>query len=338
MTAMLRTFKSDQRKILAQEGRMNEKRTGSGGDIKSSKDGQAGKSTEVALRAKPLPAAHFTPRHVRIPHMREKVDLLYKHHPTIKKQYELAKAMEVSEAALAGYINGIPSADGVRVNPGTVPNERFSTLVAIFEIPGALLESENFAEFKSTFSLMEAGRGAWDRLVRPLSDDEAIEIKVNKVRRIIDPDQDDDHGGIFEVYANEEIMLRVANQGFGHGVLLQRDRDGWHPLWPNAKSRETEIGDALVFPRQSPGGLPRFAELEGSGVHLVLAIFTQEQLPSTVINAFMAATINEDDLNKAASTVNNRILNSKGKLLSRRFLLVSVPRPKSQPGSDSKPD
>ena len=315
---------------------MNQKRAGNGGDVKNSKDGPGNKSAEAAPRAKQAPPAYYTPRHVRIPHMREKVELLYRYHPSIRRQYELAAAMKVSEAALAGYINGIPSADGVRVNPGTVPSKHFSPLASIFGVPGALLESENFAEFKNAFGVMEAGRGAWDRLVRPLSDDEAIEIIVNDDRRIIDPDQDDNHEGILRVFASQEIMLRVENPGFRHGALLQQDRDGWHTLWPNAQSRETEVEDALVFPRQSPGSMPRFAPLEGSGVHLLLAIFTQEPLPANVLNAFMADTIKDDDLNSAASTLNNLIITGKGKLLSRRFLLVGVPRRKSQTRADSK--
>jgi hypothetical protein len=84
-----------------------------------------------------------------------------------------------------------------------------------------------------------------------------------------------------------------------------------------------------VFPRQSSDSVPKFAPLIESGVHSVLAIFTREPLPSDVVNAFMGNTldiIDDDDLDRAALILNERIIAGKGKLLSRRFLLVGVPR------------
>jgi hypothetical protein len=254
---------------------------------------------------------------VRIPHLKEKIDLLFRYHPSIRRQDQLAIAMRIGPSGLQG---------GLR--PDTVSRRDFSALVDIFGVPAAVLESEDLAELKRAF-VPEAGRSAWNRLAGVLSDDEAIEFVVHDGERIIDPERDADHGGILRVYADQQIMVRVENPGFGHGVLLQQDRNGWHPLWPNLESKETEVKDALVFPRQSPGGTPRFAPLIDSSVHSVLAIFTQQPLPSDVVNAFMGNTldvIDDHDLDRAASILIKLIIAGKAKLLSRRFLLTNVPR------------
>jgi hypothetical protein len=300
---------------------------GSKGETNGKNVMHANESKETGF-AKKEPS-FFTPRHVRIPHLREKVELLYRYHPTIRLQRELAAEMKVSPAALAGYINGIPSADGIRVNPGTMPAKHFSTFVNIFGVPAAVLEMEDLAEFKNALETFESGRGAWDKLIRALPDDEAIEIIVNEDRRIVDRDEEGDHEGILHVLSGDEVLLRVRNPGFDHGVLLQQDRQGWWTLRPSSRWKETEVDEALVFPRQPPDGPPRFAQIEGSGVHLVLGMFMQEPLPTATVNALMADPIDIDSLNRTASFFNNQIIAGKSKLLSRRFLVVNAPRGRS---------
>jgi hypothetical protein len=116
---------------------MNQKRTGNGGDIKKSEDGPGAKSAKAAPRAKQLTPGGFVPSHVRIPHLREKLDLLFRHHPSIRRQDQLVAAMGISPGALRSG-----------TGPDTIPARHFATLVDIFGVPAAVLESKNLAELK----------------------------------------------------------------------------------------------------------------------------------------------------------------------------------------------
>src|ERR1700720_4319280 len=103
-------------------------------------EGTDTKAQENVPVSKKSSAGYITPRHVRIPHLREKVELLYRYHPFIRKQYELAKEVGVSPATLATWISGVISLDGIRVNPGTIPAKHFNTFAKIFGVPGPVLE------------------------------------------------------------------------------------------------------------------------------------------------------------------------------------------------------
>jgi transcriptional regulator with XRE-family HTH domain len=290
------------------------------------------------------PDTHVTPRHVRVPQFDKKIELLYQYHPFIRKQYELAKELNVSPATLSNWINGTPFPDGVRLNPGTIPAKHFSAVLKVFGVPAAVLEMEDLSEFKNTFVTFESGRGAWEKLVRALPDDETIEIiAADQPRRWIEPDEPGDSEGLLRVRNGDALMVRVPNRGLQHGILFAQDRAGWSCLRPSSRSKETEIGEAMVFPRPHDDGSPRFAMIEGSGVHLLLAIFTREPLPTWVMDILLSSdpdrTLDNEKLDGMVSVLHNLLTAGpeKCRMFSRRFLVTNSLRRKSDTRAISKP-
>jgi hypothetical protein len=277
------------------------------------------------------PAPFITPRHVRVPHLDKKIELLYQYHPFIRKQYELAKEVNVAPATLSNWIRGIPCPDGIRVNPDTIPAKHFSTVVKVFGLPSAVLEMEDLADFKNAVATFESGRGAWEKLVRALPDDKTIEIIVDQERRFVDLDAEQDNEGILRIRNGDEVMVRVPNPGLRHGVLLAQDRDGWSSLRPTSRWKETEVGETLVYPRPNSDGLPRLTMIEGSGVHLVLAIFTREPLPGWIMDTFLASNLDEN-LDRTVSVFHNLLTAGpeKCRMFSRRFLVTNAARRRSE--------
>lgn len=292
-----------------------------GKDEKAKKDGKGGQ--QISLD-------HFTPRHVLIPNLKEKVELLYQYHPNIRRQYELAETLKVAPSTLATWINGVPNSDGVRVNPGTIPAKHLKAFANVFGVPGAILEMEDFAEYKNAYVTFESGRGAWEKLVRSLPDNDLIEIVVNEERKFVPPDEDLGEEGLLRVGNGDEVMLRVRNPGLRHGALLAHDRDGWQALRPTPRWKETEIGEALLYPRPTSEGLPQFAVMEGSGVHTVLAVFTRDPLPGRVLEALHASALARDELDQTVSFFNGLLAAGpeKCRMFSRRFLVTSSARRK----------
>jgi hypothetical protein len=129
--------------------------------------------------------------------------------------------------------------------------------------------------------------------------------------------------------AGDRVMLRVPNPGLGYGLLLAQDRSGWTSLRPNPRWRETEVEDDLVFPRQVAGLPPRFARLEGAGINRVIAVFTDEPLPASVVEALMACPLDAGNLNHSASIFRGRLGagSNKCQMLSRRFLILGPTQP-----------
>jgi hypothetical protein len=231
-----------------------------------------------------------TPGYVHIPHLRKKLKWLYGHHPFVNAQRKLAQAMRVAPSTLSTWLNGTKYNDPRTVaplNPDSIPTKRFRSFVAIWGLPQAVLEIEDLTEFKNALATFEAGRGAWEKMVRAVPDDDSIEIIANVSRGIIDPDDEEDPG-IPQFNILDEIMIRVPNPGLRHGLMLLQDRFGWSCLRPNVRWKETEIGDLLIFPRQIPTEPPRFACLDTVGaVHRVLVIFVEEALPTEVLDVLL---------------------------------------------------
>ena len=281
---------------------------------------------------------YYTPRHIRIPHLAEKIELLYVIPPTMRKQFELARALKVAPATLTQWIRGVPDKEGVRANPGTIPAKHFGAFANTFGLEREVLEMEDFSAFKKTFDSCESGRGAWEKLIRPLQENDTIEIIINDYRRIIDPDEEDAEG-LTRISSDAEVMIRVPNQGLPYGVLLQEDTDGWWSMRPNSKSKETEVDDALVYPRQEAIGPKRFAIFQGTGLHLVLAIFTAEPLPGRIIDALLRTPVDVESLNRSVPYFNDLLAvgHEKCRMFSRRFIVYNAPRRKSQPILRPKP-
>jgi len=267
----------------------------------------------------------FTRGYVHIPYLRDKLPWLYSLHPTVNTQYKLASALRVSTAQLSTWLNGVRHSDAKSfgaVNPDSIPIKHFQSFVDIWGIPSELLEITDPAEFRSAIQQFEGGRGAWDKLVRAVPDDDAtIEITPESAARgIIDPDDEED-AGIARFPVGERLMLRVMAQGFAHGIMLEQDRGGWASLRPSLRWPQTEIAGQLVFPRQQPNEPARFARLEGVGLHRIFAILTAEPLPAPVMDLLLRRPIDVSSLNYTATVLQDRLTTApdKCRLVSRRF-------------------
>jgi transcriptional regulator with XRE-family HTH domain len=271
----------------------------------------------------------YTRGYAHIPHLRDKLPWLYSLHPTVDSQKKLARALRVSPAQLSTWLNGVRYSDArtsAAVNPDSIPIKHFQSFVDIWGVPAEILEVTDLAEFRSAIQHFEGGRGAWDKLLRAVpDDDDAIEIiPESSSRGIVDPD-DEEEAGLPRFPVGERIMLRVAAHGYSHGTMLEHDRAGWASLWPNQRWPATEIAAELVFPRQLPERPPRFARLEGAGLHRIFVILTAEALPAPVLELLLRRPIDMSSLNYAATVLQDRLaaVPDKCRLLSRRFFAAT---------------
>jgi hypothetical protein len=270
-----------------------------------------------------------TRRYRHIPHLRDKLPWLFGLHPFIKRNYELARELHVSPGTLSTWLNGTKFSDARTIapaNPDSIPVEYFRSFVDLWGLPPEVLDLDDLNEFRRTIEHFETGRGTWDRLVRSVPDDPRIEILVEDTTRgLVDPDEEEELG-VPRFPVGTRLMLRVPSGGLRHGALLEYDRSGWVSLRPNPRWTETELdGETMIFPRQRADGAPRFARLEGAGLHRVLAIFTDEPLPPGVLEILMARPIDSGRLNYTGTVLQSRLGAGPDKcqLLSRRFLAVS---------------
>jgi len=270
----------------------------------------------------------FTARYVHIPHLREKLDRLYGHHPTVKTQYELARELDIAPSTLSTWLSGVRYGPTVApVNPESIPAKHFRRFKDVWGLPENVLRAEDLREFCKALDTFDTDRSPWDRLVRALPDDSAIEIVANPTRGLRNPDAGEE-GGLPHFIVGDEIMLRIRNPGLAHGVMLLQDRSGWASLFPTTRAPTTEIADAMAFPRQPAAGPPRFAEIESpTGVHRVLAIFTADALPGNVLDILLKEPIDTVSLNHTATVFQHRIAAGpeKCRILSRRFVVAGKP-------------
>ena len=277
----------------------------------------------------------FTKGHSHIPQLREKLQWLYGHHPIVKTQYQLAKELGVSPGTLSTWLSGVSYKDGATVaplNPDCIPTKHYRAFMEIWGLPPAILEMADLAEFKDALATFEAARGPWEKLHRGLPDDESLEIVVNGEKGLIDPDEKAEQG-LLQLFAGDEVMLRVPSGGLSHAALLMQDRFGWSSLRPNPRWTATEVDGALVFPRQTDAAAPRFAELDSvGGMHRVLAIFTREPLPRGLLDIFLAQPLDIGGLNHAAGALQGLMAAGPGAclVLSRRFLVSPARRRRSR--------
>jgi hypothetical protein len=267
----------------------------------------------------------FTRGYVHIPDLRAKLKWLYTLHPTVNTQYKLAGALRVSTAQLSTWLNGVRHTDArttAAVNPDSIPIKHFQNFLDIWAIPSELLEITDTNEFKHKVQQFEGGRGAWDKLVRAVPDDDtAIEITPESAARgLIDPDEEEDVG-LTRFPVGERIMLRVAAPGFAHGMLLEQDHGGWASLRPSSRWPQTDIAGELIFPRQLPDEPPRFARIEGVGVHRILALLTTDALEPPLLDLLLRRPIDVSSLNYTAIVLDQRRTKAPGtcRLVSRRF-------------------
>jgi hypothetical protein len=275
----------------------------------------------------------FTKGYSHIPQLREKLRWLYGYHPIVKTQYQLAKELNISAGTLSTWLTGVSYKDAVTVapqNPDCIPTKHYRAFIDIWGLPAAILEMEDINEFKNSLATFESGRGPWEKFIRTLPDDEALEIVVNGEKGLIDPEDKADQG-VLQLLAGDEIMLRVDNPGLQHGVLLMQDRFGWTSLRPNPRWTATEVDGTLVFPRQAEDAPARFAELDSvGGMHRALAIFTREALPVSVLDILRAQPLDIGGLNHVAGLLQGRIAAgaSQCQVVSRRFLVSTGRRRK----------
>jgi transcriptional regulator with XRE-family HTH domain len=277
-------------------------------------------------RGKRLLEPVYTPGYVHIPQLRKKLRWLYAHHPFVTAQYKLARALGVAPATLSTWLNGMRYDDPHTVapaNPDSIPIKYFHAFVDIWGIPAAVLEIEDFVEFKNALATLESGRGAWEKMVRSIPDGVDIEIISSAVRGVVDPDDEEDPS-ILQFRTNDEILIRAANPGLSHGVMLLQDRFGWSCLRPNRRWKETKVGEFLIFPRQISDEAPRFARLDAvGGLHRVLVLFLADPPTSGVLDVLQTRPIDFGSLNHIAPVFQSlsRAGSDQCRVFSRRFLV-----------------
>jgi transcriptional regulator with XRE-family HTH domain len=271
----------------------------------------------------------FTRGYVHIPHLRDKLPWLYSLHPTVDTQNRLARALRVSPSQLSTWLNGVRHSDArtiAAVNPDSIPIKHFQSFVDIWGLPTEILEVTDLAEFRSAIQHFEGGRGAWDKLLRAVADDDdAIEIIPEAATRgLVDPD-DEEEAGIARFPLGDRLMLRVAAQTFRHGIMLEQDRFGWTSLRPNPRWLPTDVAGALVFPRQLPDQPARFARLEVPGLHRILVILSGMPLPAPVLELLLRRPIDVGSLNYMATVLQDRLTATPDecRLFSRRFVAAT---------------
>jgi hypothetical protein len=274
------------------------------------------------------PEPTYTEGWVHIPSLRKKLKWLYASHPFVNTQTDLAHELHVGGGTLSTWLNGLrPRTDDgsvAVVNPDSIPTKNFRDFVAIWGIPAEVLQIEDVDEFRNAVDTFDAGRGPWEKLVRALPDDDSIEILANVTRAVFNPDDEaEGEAAMVRFRAGDEIMVRVANPGLRHAVMLLEDRHGWSCMRPTSRWKDTEADSVVVFPRQSADGVPRFAPLDTTGgVHRVLVIFTADPLPAAILDILLTRPIDLRSLNHAAGAFHNRLAAGKCRMLSRRFLVT----------------
>src|ERR1043166_7137338 len=110
-----------------------------------------------------------TDGYVHVTHLRSKLKLLYGYHPTVDTQYKLAAALGISPATLATWLNGTRHEDARSVaplNPDSIRARHYPRFVDLWGLPRDTLELDDLAAFTTALATFEAGRSAWDKLVR----------------------------------------------------------------------------------------------------------------------------------------------------------------------------
>jgi hypothetical protein len=272
----------------------------------------------------------FAKGYKHIPHLKEKLLWLYGFLHGIQSQRDHAATIGISPAAFSTWINGSLFKDGAgntaRANPECVPAKYYGKFVKSCGLPAEILELADFAEFKAALEHFESSSAAWERFIGNMPDDERIEIIAeNATRTLVDPDEEE-VDGLPRYRVGERIMLRVADHGWRHGLLLEEDRGGWVALRPNPRLSDTALHGPLLFPNQFPDRPPRFARLDGLGVHRVLAVLTTTALPAGLLDIILQRPIDPGKLNYLASVLQKRGAADKetSLLLSRRFVATAV--------------
>jgi hypothetical protein len=271
----------------------------------------------------------FTKGYKHVPHLKEKLLWLYGFLPEIECQRDHAAAIGISPAAFSTWINGSLFKDGAgnaaRANPESVPAKYYGKFVRSCGLPAEVLETPDLAEFKAALEHFDSQSGGWTKLVSSLSDDHRIEIIAeNTTRTLVDPDEEE-VDGVPRYRVGDRIMVRVANQGWRYGLLLEEDRGGWVALRPNQRTPEAVLDGPLLFPRQIPGKPPRFARLDGVGLHRVVVVLTRTALPAGVLDVIMQRPIDPGKLNYVASVLQKRRAAEKDAclLISRQFVAAA---------------
>ena len=181
----------------------------------------------------------------------------------------VALALGAVGRALSGYgcVTGQSNGQGGREHgqkadqlPGyrRIDDEQARTHLAdIWGLPAEILEVEDLAQFRSAIQHFEGGRGPLDKLVRAVpDDDDAIEITPeSSVRGLVDPD-DEAEAGIIRFPLGERLRLRVAANGFRHGVMLEQDGGGWNSLRPSQRwPKRSSVGAMRIISRERVGGM-----------------------------------------------------------------------------------
>jgi hypothetical protein len=271
----------------------------------------------------------YTRGYKHVPHLKEKLLWLYGFLQGIESQRDHAAAIGVSPAAFSTWINGSLFKDDAgntaRANPESIPAKYYGKFVRSCGLPAEVLELPDVPAFKSALEHFDGQSGGWTKLVGSLPEDDRIEIIAeNATRTLVDPEEED-VDGVPRYRVGDRIMLRIANQDWRYGLLLEEDRGGWIALMPNQRAPETNLDGPLLFPRQIPGKPPRFARLDGVGLHRVVVVLTRTALPMGVLEVVMQRPIDPGKLNYVASVLQKRRAAEKDDclLMSRQFVAAA---------------
>lgn len=271
----------------------------------------------------------FTKGYKHVPNLKEKLLWLYGFLQGIECQRDHAAAIGVSPAAFSTWINGSlfkdSAGNAARANPESIPAKYYGKFVRSCGLPAEVIELPDLDEFKTALEHFDSQSGSWTKLVASLPDDDRIEIIAESTTRtLVDPDEE--HvDGLPRYRVGDRIMLRVASDGWRYGLLLEEDRGGWTALRPNPRAPEAALEGPLLFPRQIPGKPPRFARIDGVGLHRVVVVLAKTALPSGVLDVILQRPIDPAKLNYVASVLQKYRAADKEAcvLMSRQFIAAA---------------
>jgi hypothetical protein len=258
--------------------------------------------------------------------LRRKLPWLYGAHPYVKKQGDLARWLGVSEATLATWLNGADYKGDI-YNADCIKIDYYQKFLGIWSLPSAIVEIEDVEEFRRTLETYEAGRGPWEKLVHALPEDSNIQIILNEARGTIQVPDDHGEAGNLHFHELDEFQIVAPSHGLRHAVMLLQDRRGWETLHPTGSQPDTQVGDILVWPRQSPTSPPRFRQFDDvGGIHRLVVLLSDERLPVDVLGILLGQPLAESSLNAVTFRINNLLVAGKCRLVSRKFLVIAAPR------------
>ncbi|MCP4565930.1 MAG: hypothetical protein GY873_02560 [Bosea sp.] len=228
---------------------------------------------------------------VHVPHFEEKFQYLFRRHPAIKTYSDLAEAVGVSPALVAGWKNGT-----VTTRERHIPIRHVGTVCEHMMVSEDVLQLASLADFKAQAGVLP-GANPFDALVLKARSSSRLQLLrgadvrerpalIARTRGLYDPDDAEADLPVFE--RNEDVLVRLEVPAGWHVLLLLKDRVGWQCLHPSPRRAETLADGVFFFPAQQDPDRPRFARFDAvTGLQKLTAVLMRPAPPPELRSALM---------------------------------------------------